>query len=250
MAKANDYDKWAQIRQKELIAGEKLPHRFVEKPAMKKLLPNLKGKKILLLGCGTGEECKMLADFGALDMVGVDLSKESIRLAQETYPKVKFAVGDMHNLKFNNESFDFVYSSLTIHYSSDPKTVYKEIYRVLKPGGSLQFSVGHPVRWASERTAIDGATCKILGYSEDANKPRLYGNYSSFRQYDETFPSGEVLQFWIAPPSTHFGLLREVGFIVDSFVETRAIEECKDIDEYYYLRHHEFPQFSIFVAKK
>jgi ubiquinone/menaquinone biosynthesis C-methylase UbiE len=250
MTQANDYDNWAAIRQKELKAGEKLPHRFVEKPAMKRLLPELKDKKVLLLGCGTGEESLLLAEHGAVDMVGVDLSKESIRLAQESYPKITFVVGDMHSLDFEDESFDFVYSSLTIHYSDQPENVYKELFRILKPEGVLQFSVGHPVRWASERIALEGVITKVLGYSENAEKPRLYGTYSTFKQYDETFPSGEVLRFWIAPPSTHFSLLRKAGFVVDQFVETRAIEECKAVDAYYYERNHEFPQFAVFVARK
>src|SRR5882672_454673 len=101
MTEINDYHTWAAIRQKELKAGEKLPHRFVEKPAMRKLLPSLKGKKVLLLGCGTGEESMLLAEYGAANMVGVDLSKESIRLAQESYPEHTFLVGDMHNLIFD-----------------------------------------------------------------------------------------------------------------------------------------------------
>lgn len=250
MAQVNDYDNWAAIRQKELKAGEKLPHRYVEKPAMRKLLPDLTGKKVLLLGCGTGEESQLLAEYGATNMIGIDLSQESVRLAQESYPGITFSVGDMHQLEFEDNSFDFVYSSLTIHYSSSPADVYKEIYRILRPGGSLQFSVGHPVRWASERIDIDGITTKILGYSENEEHRRLYGTYSSFKEYDETFKSGEILRFWVGPPSMHFSLLREAGFMVDSFVETRAIEDCKDVDEYYFVRNHEFPQFVVFVAKK
>jgi hypothetical protein len=110
--------------------------------------------------------------------------------------------------------------------------------------------VGHPVRWASERVDLGGVSTKLLGYSENEERRRLYGTYSSFKEYNETFKSGEVLKFWIAPPSMHFGLLREAGFVVDAFVETRAIEECKEVDEYYFERNHEFPQFSVFVAKK
>jgi ubiquinone/menaquinone biosynthesis C-methylase UbiE len=246
----NDYDQFAALRQNRIKNGESRPHRFVEKPAMKKLLPNLSGKKVLLLGCGTGEETMLLEEFGAADMTGVDLSAESIRLANESYPGHHFLVGDMHKLDFDDTSFDFIYSSLTVHYSSRPLDVYKEVYRLLKPGGVFQFSIGHPMRWASERVYIDGTPTKVMGYTENRAEQRLYGNFSMFKEYEETFPSGEVLSFWIGPPSMHFGLLKDSGFKVMDFIETKPIEECKDYDRNYYERFSAFPQFSIFVAQK
>ena len=246
----NDYDHYAAQRQEELKKGEKLPHRFVEKPAMKSLLPNLKGKRVLMLGCGTGEESVLLEEFGASSMTGIDLSAESVRLANESYPKHHFVVGDMHKLEFEDASFDFIYSSLTVHYSSRPNEVYKEVLRILKPGGQFQYSVGHPMRWASERVTFNGVPTKLMGYTEGDKPPRLYGNYLDFREYDETFPSGEVLRFWIGPPSMHFNLLKQAGFTVNDFIETKAIEECKAVNADYFMRYSHFPQFMIFAAKK
>lgn len=62
----NDYDKFAKERQEELLKGEKKPHRFSEKPMMKSMLSSLNGKKVLMLGCGTGEESVLLKSFGKL----------------------------------------------------------------------------------------------------------------------------------------------------------------------------------------
>jgi ubiquinone/menaquinone biosynthesis C-methylase UbiE len=245
----NDYDRFAALRQKEIQTGEKLPHRFVEKPAMRKLLPDLKDKSILLLGCGTGEETVLLEEYGAGSMIGIDLSKESVRIANESYPDHDFRVADMHALPFGDNSFDFVYSSLTLHYSSNPIDVYKKVMRILKPGGVFQFSIVHPVRWASERVVLDGVSTRLMGYTEGDN-PRLYGNYSDFQEYEETFPNDEVLRYWVGPPSMHFGLLRQAGFDVTNFVETRAIEACREVNESYYQRHSRFPQFVVFAAKK
>lgn len=250
MKQVNDYDHYAAQRQQDLQAGAKLAHRFVEKPAMKKLLGDLHGSRVLMLGCGSGEEAVLLEEYGATDMVGVDSSVESIRLAQTTYPNHTFMTGDMHSLEFDNESFDFIYSSLTIHYSKTPEKVYREMHRVLKPGGVAQFSVGHPLRWASHRCEIDGVTTKLLGYSENKAHPRLYGSYSDFAQYDETFPGGEVLRFWIGPPSFHFKQLQQAGFVVEDFVETKAIEACREENPYYYERFSRFPQFSVFRVRK
>src|SRR5215216_2866288 len=140
MTDANNYDQYAARRQEALKKGQSLPHRFVEKPAMKKLIPDLHNKHILMLGCGTGEESMPLEDFGGTNMTGIDFSTESIRLANESYPKHTFVTGDMHHLPFEDTTFDFIYSSLTVHYSSNPIEVYKEVIRVLKPGGIFQFS--------------------------------------------------------------------------------------------------------------
>jgi ubiquinone/menaquinone biosynthesis C-methylase UbiE len=246
----NDYDKYAAQRQAELKKGAKLPHRFVEKPAMRKLLPNLNEKDVLMLGCGTGEESLLLEEYGATSMKGVDLSAESVKLANKSYPKHSFSVADMHKLDFADSSFDFVYSSLTVHYSSHPIDVYKEVWRVLKPDGIFQFSIGHPMRWASERVVIDGIPHKLMGYTEGDTKPRLFGDYSDFQEYSERFPSGEVLRFWIGPPSMHFSLLRNVGFDVTDFVETKAVKECVEVDQNYFQRFSHFPQFVVFVARK
>jgi len=250
MTDANNYDRYAAMRQEALKKGQSLPHRFVEKPAMKKLIPDLHGKRVLMLGCGTGEESALLEKFGGKDMIGIDTSKESVRLANASYPTHTFEAGDMHNLAFEDGSFDYVYSSLTIHYSKEPKKVYAEVIRILKPGGVFQFSVGHPMRWASERTVHDGMTIKLMGYTEGSASPRLFGNYSEFHECEEVFKTGEVLKFWVGPPSFHFTLLREVGFDISNFVETRAVEETKEADEAYYARFNHFPQFTIFSATK
>ena len=94
MTEPNDYDRYAAVRQDALKKGEKLLHRFVEKPAMKKLIPSLLGKRVLMLGCGTGEESLLLEEFGGKDMVGVDFSKESVRLANISYPEHTFLTAD------------------------------------------------------------------------------------------------------------------------------------------------------------
>ena len=250
MTDINDYERYAAARQEELQKGSMKPHRFVEKPAMKSILPNLKDKHILLLGCGTGEESILLEEFGATNMIGVDLSEASIKLAQASYPQHTFKVGDMHTLDFEDETFDFVYSSLTIHYSATPEKVYQEIFRVLKPGGQVQFSVGHPMRWASERIELNGVSTKLMGYTEGDEEVRLYGSYSAHKEYAETFPSGEVLSFWVGPPSMYFNLLKNAGFRVDEFIETKAVEETKEADINYYQRFSNFPHFTIFSATK
>jgi ubiquinone/menaquinone biosynthesis C-methylase UbiE len=250
MAKVNDYNKFSSLRQKKLLNGEIFSHKFVEKPMMKKLMPKLTNKKVLLLGCGSGEESIIIKKAGAKKIIGIDISVAAVRLARETYPEHEFRVGNMNKLKFENNSFDFVYSSLSLHYSKFPKRVYKEIYRVLRPGGELLFSIGHPIRWASKKVNINGAPIHIIGFSNNDKLPRIYGNYASFAEHKHNFPSGEVLKFWVGSPSFHFGLLKGSGFTIENFSESKAIMDCKKIRPHYYKRFSEFPQFMAFLAKK
>lgn len=246
----NDYDKFAKERQEELLKGELKPHRFSEKPMMKSMIPSLKGKKVLMIGCGTGEESTLLKSFGATDITGIDISPESIKLAKETYPDVNFMVGDMHELPFAAASFDFVYSSLAIHYSSEPKRIYQDIYRLLKTGGELLFSVGHPLRWASEHMNVNDVEYLITGYAYPSSEKRVFGNYNTFTSHDHYFPNGEALSFYVGSPSFHFGLLRECGFSVEDFKESICNEEAQEVDYNYWVKNHEIPQFMAFLAKK
>lgn len=252
----NDYDKYAKKRHEDLINGKNPAHRFVEKPMMKSMLPNLNNKKILMLGCGTGEEVNLLMEFGAsLDkIVGLDISHKSIEIAKETYPEVEFVVGNMNELPFEDNSFDFVYSSLAIHYSHVPEKVYEEVYRVLRPNGLFLFSLAHPLRWASEEKNIDGDIIRIIGCSKNDDSNKLYGKYNSFEKHIHTSfawqSENPPLEFYVGTPSMHFKLLRKSGFEILDFTESKCIEEAKTFDMNYYLKNSEIPQFMAFLAKK
>ena len=246
----NDYDKFAKERQEQLKKGEKRPHRFIEKPMMRELMPNLERKKVLMLGCGSGEESLMLEEFNATNIVGIDLSEESIRLAKESYPNCEFIVGDMHKLPFEDNTFDFVYSSLAIHYSSNPENVFNEINRILKDNGQLLFSVGHPLRWACEEKEIDGIKCRVIAHGVDNDNDIQIGNYNTFKKHDHYFNNGEVLSFYVGSPSYYFKTLKKSNFIVEDFREGICTDDCKDIDYNYWNKYHEIPQFMSFIVTK
>ena len=246
---ANDYDKFAALRQQDIRTGKKRSHVCVEKPMMDSMMPTLAGN-VLMVGCGTGEESELLLAHGARTLTGIDSSPESIRIAQEAHPDIDFSVRDMHSLNFPEGEFDFVYSSLTVHYSPEPVKVLKEMSRVLKPGGKLLFSVGHPLRWGSEEVSLDGVNVRILGYSQNVDHPQLYGTYASYSEHEHTFPSGEVLKFYSGSPGFYYKLLKGVGFSIDDFQESKVSEVCMSEDPYYFERFSEFPQFMAFAATK
>ncbi|PKL78991.1 MAG: hypothetical protein CVV25_09420 [Ignavibacteriae bacterium HGW-Ignavibacteriae-4] len=103
-----------------------------------------KGKKMLEVGLGAGTDFINWVRNGA-DAHGIDLTPESIahvkhRLSLEGLD-AKFEVGDSENLPYEDNSFEFVYSWGVIHHTPDTPKAFREIYRVLQPGGKAKIMV-------------------------------------------------------------------------------------------------------------
>jgi ubiquinone/menaquinone biosynthesis C-methylase UbiE len=106
-----------------------------------KLLP--KESKVLDIGCGSGRVTKFLVDHD-LNVVGIDISRNMLKLAKQKVPKAKFRRLDMRNLDFLRESFDAalaLYSIIHVprKYHSG---IFVKINQVLKPEGIALISVG------------------------------------------------------------------------------------------------------------
>ena len=80
--------------------------------------------RALCIGARTGQEVVALRDLGANEVVGIDIVPHSPHVLE----------GDMHNLQFEDETFDFVYANV-LNYSIDHAKMISEIERVLKAGG-------------------------------------------------------------------------------------------------------------------
>jgi len=111
----------------------------IEEPVVKKMLPKLKGLKVLDVGCGTGRWTSRLAATGA-NVIGVDKSSAMLKFAKKRVGKAKFLLMDSRKLKFQPNSFNFVFQSLMLSHMPDWKKAVKEMIRVCKPGGLIFIS--------------------------------------------------------------------------------------------------------------
>lgn len=100
------------------------------------------GETVVDLGCGAGMDVFLAAKrVGAAGrVVGVDMTPEMLDRARanaagSTYPQVEFLQGDIERLPLPPASADAVLSNCVINLAPDKAAVYREIFRVLKPGG-------------------------------------------------------------------------------------------------------------------
>ncbi len=101
------------------------------------LLPNLgdlKGKKILDIGAGTGRLSLRLAEKGA-EVTALDVSPEILKVLKKKNSKITIVVGDAENLPFPDNSFDIMIAAFLIVHLKEPKYFFAEASRVLKPAG-------------------------------------------------------------------------------------------------------------------
>jgi ubiquinone/menaquinone biosynthesis C-methylase UbiE len=99
-----------------------------------------KGKKVLEIGCGIGSDAEQFAKAGAI-YTGVDLTESAVSITKERFEIFGLSglirKADAEALPFDDNSFDHVYSFGVIHHSPNPEKIVSEIYRVLKPGGTI-----------------------------------------------------------------------------------------------------------------
>ncbi len=105
------------------------------------------GSTILDIGCGAGFDlavaCRLVGKQGKV--CGVDLTREMIDKARRNLAALHLTNGEVHHvqaerLPFTDACFDVVISNGVINLSPDKARLFAEIFRVLKPGGRVQFA--------------------------------------------------------------------------------------------------------------
>lgn len=245
MAKQNIYDNEIFFEgYKQIRDNAENANNLFEIPALLSLLPDMKGLRVLDLGCGFGEHCRRFIELGAEKVVGIDISEKMLEVAraENSDPRITYINMPMEDLNQIDEKFDIVISSLAFHYVEDFSGVVKRIYELLIPGGLFVFSQENPLN-----------TCHSGGnrWTRDENGKKIYLNLAGYGI------EGERESVWFVDNvkkyhrtfSTIVNTLTEAGFSVERMIEPLPTEEfLKEHPDYSDLFHK--PDFLLVKAKK
>jgi SAM-dependent methyltransferase len=170
-----------------------------DRPAMLRLLGDIRGLKVLDVGCGPGFYAEALADRGA-SVSAFDASPDLVRRARvRVGARADVRVWDLEQplTWLADGHFDVALMALVIHHIDDRVRALSEIHRVLRPGGRLVLSTTHPTSdWL------------FLG-----------GSYFDRGVVEETWQDDWRVRYWRQPLEAWCQEFADAGFLIEKLVE-------------------------------
>lgn len=122
-----------------------------EWPAIRAMLPDLRGRRIVDLGCGFGWFARWARQQGAARVLGLDLSENMLdRARRDTRdPAIEYRRADLEALELPASAFDLAYSALAFHYVEDFGRLVDTVCRALVPDAHFIFTIEHPIYMAA-----------------------------------------------------------------------------------------------------
>lgn len=193
------------------FAESSLPNAVYDRPAILRLAGDVRGKRVLELGCAAGGLTTQLIDRGA-NVVGLDREPRLIERAKRRVgARADLLVGDLNEplTSVQTASVDLALASLVLHYIQDWTPLLGELHRVLKRDGAFVCSVHHPITgWGlSDRT--DYHRTELIREDWD------WGGVSV------------TAQMYRRPLSAIFQALRAAGFAIDVVDEPLPVADAE-----------------------
>lgn len=186
-----------------------------DRPAIVRLAGDLKGRRVLELGCAAGWLTEQLVAGGA-DVLALDRSPRLVAVTRERVgDRARVEQADLEQPLdlVPDASVEVVVASLVLHYVADWTALLAELRRVLVPGGSLVFSIHHPI------------TGWLLSDRADYHRTELIHE-------TWTWDTAQVRAgMYRRPLSVVLGGLRAAGFAIDAVEEPQpVVEPGADVD--------------------
>lgn len=212
-----------------------------EWPALRALLPALRGADVLDLGCGFGWFCRYAREQGAARVLGIELSEKMLDRAREmgADPAIAYRRADLETVELPEGVFDLAFSSLALHYIADLGALLAKVCRALVPGGSLVVSMEHPIFMAPSQP----------GWRVEAGRHvwPLDGYFREGERVTDWFTKGVVKQHRTL--GTTLNLVMSAGFTL-THVEEWCPSAAQIAAEPEWEKERERPMFLLLAARK
>jgi SAM-dependent methyltransferase len=178
-----------------------------EWPLLRAMLPELRGRRIVDLGCGFGWFCRWAREQGAANVLGLDVSARMLETARERTSdhRITYTHADLERLRLPSSSFDLAYSALALHYVENLRGVFACVRQALVRHAHFVFSVEHPIF-----TAPSNPDWSIV---DDGRKVWPLDCYSIAGSRETDWLDRRVTKFH-RPLSTYMNALIDAGFAV------------------------------------
>lgn len=211
------------------------PHNaHYERPATLSLLPDVTGLDVLDAGCGPGVYSQWLLKNGAT-VTALDASPKMVELARARVgDRAAVHLADLsERLELSDDAFDLVLAPLVLDYIENWRFLFREFARVLRPGGTLVFSIHHPF--------FDYVYFRSKNYFLTERVGSEWRGFPGVKVYMPSIrrPMEEV-----------FNPLIEAGFRLDRTLEPKVTEELKASDPRHYEELSREPAFLCIRAVK
>jgi SAM-dependent methyltransferase len=216
------------------------PNDTLERPVVLELAGELRGGRVLDLGCGDAAFGRDALLAGSLSYVGVEGSRNMVNLARQTLAGTPGMVvhSPIETWDYPREAFDLAVARLVLHYVADLSALLERVFQALGAGGQFVCSVEHPVITSCDRGWPQG-TARQDWVVDD---------------YFETGPRvtqwlGGTLRKYHRTVEDYFVAFQQAGFIVEHLRESRPQRE-HFADEATYARRRRIPLFLFLAGRK
>ncbi len=195
----------------------------IETPILLSMLPDLRGKTVLDIGCGMGQHAKQYSDLGAKSVLGTDISEKMLSYAREhnSAGNITYRLLAMEDLSEIEQRFDLVTSSLVFDYAEDFAGLMSKIHALMNEKAKFVFSMSHPIV-----TAWDGTYDR---YTRAETGERLYANLRNYcveglRKVDWVVSGYECYHRTV---SSLINALIGAGFVIERCEEARVSDDMR-----------------------
>ena len=231
-------------------AGYDIYRDYLNTPAFFEMLPDVAGLRGLDIGCGEGHNTRLLAARGVGSLAAIDISPTFLRHAASLPdPIVSYARASAVQLPFADRTFDFATAFMSLMDIPETEAVIAEAYRVLQPGGFLQFSISHPCFSTLHRRNLRGGrgttyAIEVAGYFNVTAEHIDEWTFTSAPLEERAGVAKFRTPRFIRTLSQWLNFLVEAGFVLERVEEpqptSEALAQCprlQDAQVVSYFRH-------------